>query len=580
MCDAAVSFFQRGWQATKEELHRTIDNIRSTKLNLALLFAVFCVLFVIVGNVILLIATNFWIAQFPSDALAHNSSQIAIQVVTMLLLVFLFSAMASVFAVFYGALPLWHVLADRNRVGGPWYRLFLLFASGASNGVSSVLAVYAMTYTPEFIQAVLLCCIPFSAQAWTVIFIPAERKRDYLSLCFVASFLLFVAGVLLSSLSAFLHPNEQGEKASWAWALIYLASSILFGLWCVVQRLYLDAVARKVPLEAEGKAAVQDGAPGAPRCAKPRENSSRSAIVEVDDSPHRWRTTMEEIGRHGPQCGKLRDESHTEEPDVGMISATTTGASHLAHGSPVTDTVPQCTKTDAGVAVGATCAEEGPRFSDMESDNEMPLSPSAELLVKRHWGSQNVDDNAAKVMLLVVGLLFQLLVSFIMFPVDAIPWFGTSSSVLHAWEGFRNSIDFIFASWIHARHGLLLTLGFAMSFVGCTYLNEHSPTLASVVLQLAGPITSLVIIIIPQWNVYQDSSSVGHKVGGVILLLIAALLYHLWEQQSLRVLLAKAEEAKRRRERAATDGAEAMEERLIDGDDRATREAPSEFACR
>ncbi|GET88947.1 hypothetical predicted multipass transmembrane protein [Leishmania tarentolae] len=519
MPNAVASFFQRGWQATKEELQNTVDNIRRTKLNIAFLFAVFCVLFVIVGNVILLISINFWIAQFPTDALAHNSSQIAIQVVTMLMLVFVFSVLCAVFTVFYGALPLWHVLADRNRVGGPWHRLFLLFASGASNGISSVLAVYAMTHTPEFIQAVLLCCIPFSAQAWTVIFIPIERKRDYLSIFFIASFLLFVAGVLLSSMSAFLHPNENGEKASVPWALLYFASSVIFGLWCVVQRLYLDAVAVKV-------------------------------TPEVEDAGRR---PQSRDGDHGPQQDELRDVAHAEEMGASV--------------APATDAVRQCTQKTRDAS-----AVESSRFSDVEDDEELPLSPSAEILAKRQWGSQNVDDKAAKMVLLLVGMLFQLLVSFVVFPVDAIPWFGTSDSALHAWEGLRDSIDFIFASWLHVRHGLLLTLGFAMSFIGCTYLNEHSPTLASVVLQLAGPITSLTIIIVPQWNVYKDSSSVGNKVGGVILLLAAALLYHLWEQQSLRVLLAKAEEAKRRHERAAAGGDEAPEQCVIGANNCATAE--------
>ncbi|KAG5477759.1 hypothetical protein LSCM1_05057 [Leishmania martiniquensis] len=542
MCDAVADFFQRGWTATKEELQNTVNSIRATRLSIAFLFAVFCVLLVIVGNVILLIAINFWLVQFPTDALKHNSSQIAIQVVTMLFLVVLFSVLCAVFTAFYGALPLWHVLADRNRVGGPWYRLLLLFASGASNGISSVLGVYAMAHTPEFIQAVLMCCIPFSAQAWTVVFIPAERKRDYLSMFFISSFLLFVAGVLLSSLSAFLHPNEAGKKASWAWALLYLASSILFGLWCVVQRLYLDAVAFKVPREVGGEAAALESAENAPRCVNLAE------------------------GRSCPKREELHNETLTEEVEESGIPATVRTSAYLAHGSKVADTEPPSTrKQGTGVAVSATYAEEDPRFSEMEDEEE-------QLLVKRQWGSQNVDDNAAKLVLLVVGLLFQLLVSFLMFPVDAIPWLGTSDSVEHAWEGLRHSMDFIFASWIHVRHGLLLTLGFAMSFVGCTYLNEHSPTLASVVLQLAGPITSLVIIIVPQWNVYKDSSSVGHKVGGVILLLVGALLYHLWEQQSLRTLLLKAEEAQRRREGAATGGDGTAEERMIGVDDRAARQ--------
>ncbi|KPI82569.1 putative multipass transmembrane protein [Leptomonas seymouri] len=185
--------------------------------------------------------------------------------------------------------------------------------------------------------------------------------------------------------------------------------------------------------------------------------------------------------------------------------------------------------------------------------------------MKREWASQSVDGNAAKVILLLFGLFFQLLVSVVLFPVDAIPWFGTSDSAQHAWEGFCNSVDFIFASWFNVRHGLLYSLGFAMSFIGCTYLNEHSPTLASVVLQLAGPITSLVIIIVPQWNVYKLDYSVGQQVGGVILLLVAALLYHLWEQESLRRMIAAADAQRlRQQQQRQEQGVDEVEENLTE----------------
>lgn len=534
MPNAVTAFCKRGLQSVKEEMLNTWAGIRSTEFNLGFLFAVFCVFLVIVGNVMLLIALNFWLVQFPAEEAAHNSMQIAVQVVPLCFLFFLFLVLSAVFSFFYGGMPLWRALTDTNRIGNVWYRVFLLFASGASNGLSSVLAVYAMTYTPEFIQAVLLCAIPFSAQAWTVIFIAAERKRNYLSLFLIFSFLLFVAGVLLSSLSAFLNPDSTGEKASWAWALLYLASTVLFGLWCVVQRLYLDAMV-----------------------VKPTEGGEAAG-----------KTKTAGTGAAGPAVESSINAHQREE---------------LEGGSAGTD----ASRGDRKVASnsGAAVAEDEGRFSDMDEDDEGLLSPSADMMMKRQWGSQEVEDNAAKLVLLVGGVLFQLLVTFVVFPVDAIPWFGTSSTALEAWYGFRNSMDFIFSSWFHIRHGLLYTLGFAMSFVGCTYLNEHSPTLASVVLQLAGPITSLVIIIIPQWNVYQDSSSVGQKVGGVILLLAAALLYHFWEQQSMRVLQAKAEEAQRRRERAmvatapdASAGADdvVVEQRELKLRSRATREPTSE----
>lgn len=531
-----VSSFKRGLASLKEELQLTWDSIRSTRWSLGLLFAIFCVLFVIVGNVILLIAINFWIVTFPAEAAEHNSSQIAIQVVTLIFLVLLFSIGGVVFTCVYGALPMWHILVDTDRVGCPLYRFFLLFCSGLTNGVSSVLGVYAMTYTPEFIQAVLLCAIPFSAQAWTVIFIPIERQRNYLSVLFIGSFILFAGGVLLSSLSAFIHPSSNGEKASWAWALLYLASSVIFGLWCVVQRLYLDAVVRKDTLEEQDVAAIEAAA----HCSMEGEQLIESANqLSADQQQKPMKSEVRESGGDVVEVGHgSREPIHAAREESGVHETSSNG-----------DRSSSAAKKDraAGVMVDSTYLEEDPRDSDGEVDEEAPLTADAELLMKREWASQTVDSNAAKMVLLLVGMIFQLLVSFVLFPVDAIPWFGTSDSALQAWEGFRNSVDFIFASWVNVRFGLLYALGYAMSFIGCTYLNEHSPTLASVVLQLAGPITSLVIIIIPQWNVYKSSNSVGQQVGGVILLLAAALLYHLWEQQSLRRLIAKTEEAQQRR---------------------------------
>jgi MFS family permease len=521
-----TSLFERGLNSLKVEMQTTWDAIRSTRWSLGLFFAIFCVFFVIVGNVILLIAINFWIGAFPAKAAEHNSSQIAIQVVALIFLVLLFSTVGAIFTIVYGALPLWHILVDTDRVGCPLYRFFLLFCSGLTNGVSSLLGVYAMTYTPEFIQAVLLCAIPFSAQAWTVIFIPIERKRDYLSMFFIGSFVLFVAGVLLSSLSAFLHPSSDGEKASWAWALLYLASSVIFGLWCVVQRLYLDAVVRK-------ETSSQEVAPldGADRCS-----------VKGSQAMHDKRQLSLQ------QQQQVREPVHDAE--VNMLSENEP-AREAREGSAPLEAESHSSTRNKNDFIGAkvdSSIEEEPRYSDGEDDEEAPLSADAELLMKREWASQTVDSNAAKVILLLIGLLFQLLVSFVLFPVDAIPWFGTSGSAQEAWDGFRNSVDFIFSSWVNVRFGLLYSLGYAMSFIGCTYLNEHSPTLASVVLQLAGPITSLVLIIIPQWNLYKSSNSVGQQVGGVILLLVAALLYHLWEQQSMRRLIAKTEEAQHRRQ--------------------------------
>ncbi|CAD2219880.1 hypothetical protein AGDE_08659 [Angomonas deanei] len=293
-------------------------------------------------------------------------------------------------------------------------------------------------------------------------------------------------------MSAFL-TKDNTSGASWEWALIYLLSSIFFGLWCVVQRLYLDGVTKK----------------------------------EENINPHHH--------NEDPHLSSSGEPVVMEEAEPSALPDDI----HMNHNNNENEN----NNNMKGGAVGTVYSTE--------SDNE---ESEAELLImeKRQWASNKTEDNASKVVLLVVGLFFQLFVSFILFPIDAIPWFGTSSTAKEAWTGFQQCFIFIFQSWLNVRYGLLYSLGYAMSFLGCTYLNEHSPTLASVVLQLAGPITSIVILIIPQWNVYQDHGNVGHKVGGVILLFVAALLYHLWEQQSMRDLLAKTEEKKRKRKQSSS----------------------------
>lgn len=453
-----TNFYKDAKATWLDEYANMKKDIRNTKLNLGTGFALFCCVIVLVGNVILLIALNFWLSVMPNSTVKHNSSQIAIQVIAMAFMLMFFSFFVFAFIVKYGIGPIIRVLFTKDCVRGRLYRLFLMFASGASNGISSVLSIYAMTYTPQFLQAVLLCAIPFSAQAWTVLFIPVERRRKYLSLFFIASFVLFVAGVLLSSLESFINPEI---RASLPWALIYLLSSVVFGLWCVVQRLYLDAIVLKPTASKEGT--------GGKDVSEPMITAEERQVLQEAEN--------EVMAKH-----------------------------------------------DGGYETQ-----------------------------QRQWAQQDSFDTASKLTLLYVGIFFQLVVSLVCFPVDAIPWFGTSASVGDAWDAFSSSIVFIFASWDDVRYGLLYSFGFALSFIGCTYLNEHSPTLSSVVMQLAGPVTSLMLIIVPQWNITEDGTNLGEKISGTILLFLAAILYHFWDQHSLRELLAMLSREKEQEEEGQMD---------------------------
>ncbi|CCW62545.1 unnamed protein product [Phytomonas sp. EM1] len=434
-------------ESVLNEFVQTYKDVRNQKITVGLFFAVLFVVMVIIGNVLWLIAQNFWYATLTETSSGGNSISLAILLITILFIEAVFMLLAIVFAMVYGVKEMWHAVVDTNRMRGPLYRFAVLIASGVLNGSSSVLQVYSFTHTPMLLQSILLCTIPLSAQVWTLIFIPEERKRDYLSFFFIVSFILLVAGIFIPSASTFKEASEDDAKGvSLAWTFIYFLSCVVFGLWCVTQRLYLDALIVKEP--------------------KP-QNSSEN----VDK---------------------------TTQP--------------------------------------AADASESP--SSLASDVIL-------LAEKRSWGRQNVREISGKLVLLVGSILFQIILVIVLIPIDAIPWFGTSSSASDAAKGFSESFKLIFSSWHNIRYGLLTSFGTLLSFVGCTYLNEESPTLASVVLQIAGPFTSLVIIVFPQWNVYGDKAEPGYKVGGVVLLFVAAFLYHMWEQISLQKLLNRVHEPER-----------------------------------
>lgn len=467
--------------AVAEELSTMKEELYSTRANATTFFAVFCVLLVLVANVVLLIAINFWLSIMPLDSLERNSSQIAIQVVSLALILGFFTLLTLFFAIFHGWKCLYGVIMRTDCVGGRLYRFSLLIASGVTNGLSSVLAVYAMTYTPQFLQAVLLCAVPFSAQAWTVWLIPLERRRKYLSLLFMASLFFFTAGVTLSSMNAFMNPELE---ASMWWALMYAVSAVIFGLWCVVQRLYLDAAIILTPSQCGEESAGEAKVGSA--CSGPLTTEPAHALVEESLSAAAATHNSEE------KEGRATWDEPNNEQDVDLPPPP-------SHGSLSTHEPP-------------------PTFF--------------------FWGSADPVPTATKLVLLVCGVFVQLLFTLCCFFVDVIPWFGTSNSVGEAWNAFESSVIFIFDSWFNVKYGLLYSLGFAMSFIGCTYLNEHSPTLASIVLQLAGPVTSLMIVLVPSWNVYHDEFQVWWKISGIVLLFMAAGLYQLWDQHSYRCMMA------------------------------------------
>nr|CCC95186.1 conserved hypothetical protein [Trypanosoma congolense IL3000] len=438
------------WSNTRAEWVYWFGLLSQATCNFSLIFAIICLAAVIVGNVVLLIGVNFWL-HLLFEKLGDQYNPFALQIVVCLFLSLLFGILTVGYILKCGISPLWRALVEKNRVRGPLYRLFLIFASGATNGVSTVLAIYAMLHTPEFLQAVLMSVIPFFAQVWTYLLVVQERRRHYLSLTVISALLLCIGGILLSSSSSFISSTAANKSPPFGWVFVYFISCVVFGMWCVVQRLYFDAIAI-VP--------------------EPSEQIQEHSSTQPFD-----------------QDGRV---SFGQPDGLGPANSGEAGATDV------------------------------PKESGLLETEELPIND-------RQWAKQDENDVAAKVLILFLGILFQMLVTFALVPVDAIKGFGSSNGMAHSWDNLQVTFHAIFESWHNLRYGVLHTFGFMLSFVGCAYLNERSPTLASVILQMAAPITSLTLIIVPQWDVFGEHGIVGYKVSGVLMLLIAGWSYHVWD---------------------------------------------------
>jgi hypothetical protein len=106
-------------------------------------------------------------------------------------------------------------------------------------------------------------------------------------------------------------------------------------------------------------------------------------------------------------------------------------------------------------------------------------------------------DVVVKVVMLAVDTFFQLLATLAASPIDTIPGFGRSATLTETFQSVRDGLD-------HARNsgsfGLYIA-GFAVSHVAMTYLNHYNATFVALVTVAAAPVTAIVLVIHPAWDV-------------------------------------------------------------------------------
>lgn len=143
------------------------------------------------------------------------------------------------------------------------------------------------------------------------------------------------------------------------------------------------------------------------------------------------------------------------------------------------------------------------------------------------------DDMSVKWFMLCVETGWQLVFSLLLLPADALPWFGNSETVSDTWSNFIDGLNSVFTDRKNAIYGILFTLGFVFNYLGAAYLNHYSVALCSIVTQLSSPITALILVIVPKWNVHDEGTPQWYfSCLSIVFFSIAAVLYVMWEEQT------------------------------------------------
>jgi hypothetical protein len=167
---------------------------------------------------------------------------------------------------------------------------------------------------------------------------------------------------------------------------------------------------------------------------------------------------------------------------------------------------------------------------DGDVEEQKGLLAEADLLTPD--GVKRGEDTIVKLVMLFGDTGLQFIMTMCLLPADAIPWFGQSSSVADAGESFGKGIECIFTCNMNGIYCALYSAGFVFTYIGSAYLNHYSATLCSMIGQLSSPVTALLLIIIPQWNLAPSDGAWYWSVIAIVLLSVGTVIYFAWEEMT------------------------------------------------
>ncbi|KPA73648.1 hypothetical protein ABB37_09780 [Leptomonas pyrrhocoris] len=545
-----------------------LRRVRTTSL-LQFCWVVLLVVMLMVGNACQVIFLNFWIHQFPTKSSSSSSSSShsgsggpdRAEALESSYTTFIISAV--IFALFFVVLLLvywlWRrpsLLFARERAG--WW---LLLGIGAMDTLNSAMAIYAAAHTPEVLQALFVSLVPIYSAFFTKWLL--KDPRNYANVYVVVSFALIMAGVALASLFSYAathrghhHADDDGSSSisgrhgfaarhtptflfnffaasdpppsaatrdKQIWCLIFFFSVPPTVLLNVLQTMYMirytytDEMTAYL-LEHEGDA---------------EDSTLRTSIA----SSGRARTGVREreVDDVEGQAGEAKAAADLHETSASRTRAR--GSQPRRESPPASATAASPASAEAAPAGPLPTSDlASPRSSEAANSDEEAEGTFLQRQHRLHIPSSELrlhgEDATVKIVMLAADTTLQALMGFLLMPMDALPWFGGSDSLREVWQNLDDGVDCVLHCPRNLRYCLLYSMGFVLVYIASAYLNRYSVTLCSMVSQLSGPITALVLIAFPALNMTGDAAPWYVSVFAVVLLSCGTIIYVYWDEMT------------------------------------------------
>ncbi|AYU75741.1 hypothetical protein LdCL_030011500 [Leishmania donovani] len=534
-----------------------------------ILWIILLVALVMVGNFMQIVMLNFWLISFPSDGTPGNYTAFAVPGIFF----------AVLFVLLLGAYTaIWRPSLRFARHAHGWV---ILIGVGFCDAFNSWMATYAASYTSEVLQALFSNLCPLYAVflcKWIL-----HDTRRYANVYIVSVFVLTICGILAASLYGLIKDHNMGE-GKW-WILIFFLSMPFRVLMNVWQSLYMivythdpnfvlwlrmrlataEEAAEPVSAAVRGSNDVtpdtsdtffRGGAdvvagPASPLdvdCAKAASSIARydgralmGGLEDEEDGKEELRGARP--ARHAktkiansvkPNSVDANDddavgdstEAHepvTSDSSDGAAGGVVATAPAASPGEPATSLV-----NVHGAVYSLSGVEDG-EYLRPTATGAPPLPTQTMFTVRYNQG----EDTIVKLVMLAGETVIQLCFTLCLLPADALPWWGNSETVSATLDNFAEGIRCVFTIRDNFLYCFLYTLGFVFTYVGCAYLNHYSAALCSIVTQLSSPVTALMLVIVPSWNVQVDGDSPWYyNMIAIFFLCVAALIYVMWEEMT------------------------------------------------